>query len=592
MYALVEGEKHKPERGLPNTGDKTMDHYTLAGEGAWYYKDEGGTEHELTESTDVTKDITAYLKWKGKTYTVTFDKKDGSVPAELSITYPVNKLETLAALDAAGTGTQEHYHCDTKWYLPGGAEFVAGPEGEGGTKIAEITGNITVTPNWEGNVYEMKYDANGGTGTLPDSITRTYPAAIAAFPDEPSRANWGFDGWYDTREASGGTKITTGYVLTGNMEVYARWDAGTVEITGITAKYGNVKAKINETISGGTINYTSSIPAFVVNESVIVSITAKATYGTPTISPSSSVTISYSSYSASSGSTASFTVTAPNGVAKTYDIKFTKDTTNKQMASGGDITYVKIGSGTSVTWDEVHKFTTTGTGQKLNFTAGRKPSGLKGRVLIVGGGGGGGGRGGISSNHGGGGGSGGVAYGASIELGDSTDVDVGKGGRGGDGSDKALIGSSGKNGDNGYQSSFGSAIAHGGGGGGGGGSNMIFTPGGAGNSGGSGGGGGGGSSSGGASGGSATQGSVPAGYDLKGSPGGSGSSSGDGGTGGTGGSANFTNDITGSNVTYGVGGLNGNSNTGNGGGGGATANEMGGDGGSGIVVVRFPFSDQ
>jgi uncharacterized repeat protein (TIGR02543 family) len=586
MYALVEGEKHKPERGLPNTGDKTMDHYTLAGEGAWYYKDEVGTEHKLTESTDVTKDITAYLKWEGKTYTVTFDKKDGSVPAVLSITYPVNKLETLAALDAAGTGTREHYHCDTKWYLSGGAEFVAGPEGEGGAKIAEITGNITVTPNWEGNVYEMKYYANDGTGTLLDSITRTYPAAIAAFPAAPSRTYWGFDGWYDTQEASGGTKITTDYVLTGNMKVYARWDAGTVEITGITAKYGSVKAKINETISGSTINYTSSIPAFVVNESVVVSITAKATYGTPTISPEK--TISYSSYKASGGSTESFTVTAPNGVAKTYNIKFTKDTTNKQMASGGTITYVKIGSGTSATWDEVHIFTSTGK-QTLAFTAGRRPSGLKGRVLIVGGGGGGGGSSSIINYHGGGGGSGGVAYGASIELGDSTDVDVGKGGGGGDGSDKTLINSYGKNGDNGYQSSFGSAIAHGGGGGGGG-SGLIFIPGGAGNSGGSGGGGGGGgSSSGNASGGDATQGSVSARYDLKGSPGGSGSSSGDGGTGG---SASFTNDITGSNVIYGVGGLNGNSNTGNGGGGGATANEMGRDGGSGIVVVRFPFSDQ
>jgi uncharacterized repeat protein (TIGR02543 family) len=569
MYAKLDGEEYKLDGAIPSVGQRP--HYTPV-DGKWYYHDDGGAEHELTASTDIPGDITAYAKWKGNTYTVTFDKQNGSADLKQTVTYPVNKLTTLETIQKEGTGSKEHYHSDTKWYS-GGGEF---------TVNTEITGDITVTPNWEGNVYSLEYHSNDGTGTPHTTVTRTYPAAIASFPAAPARADWAFNGWYDTPAASGGIQLQTGDILTADKKVYARWDAGTVAITGITAKYGSVNAKVNETISGDTLNYTVSIPKFV-DEPVIVSITAISSYGAPVIS-TPSVTMPLNSYSTSGGSIASFTVITPNGAfSKTYTIKFTKDSTNKQMAAGGNkIDFIKTGSGVNATWSEVHTFTSTGS-HTLKFDLGRYPANLTGKALIAGGGGGGGGSG--TNDDGGGGGSGGVALSKSVKILDTTNITVGGGGAGGAGNRNG----GGKRGVSGGDSSYGSVKAHGGGGGGAGNSSE-----GRGLDGGSGGGGGAGSGTATFAGGKVKQNSDAQGFTFYGAVG---AASNSGVTGGGGGSANFTSDISGANATYGKGGgsnkgKNGNDGFGDGGGGGAGGSGgPGGKGGSGIVIVNFKFSE-
>ena len=290
-------------------------------------------------------------------------------------------------------------------------------------------------------------------------------------------------------------------------------------------------------------------------------------------------------------------------------------------ATGGTITdYVADGTnGTAGQTYRVHSFTTTGTSA---FNVTYAPAGAQVDYLVVGGGGGGG----YGQYRGGGGGAGGYytnmgGSGQSISA-QAYAVVVGSGGSGGNGS---VAGSSGGNGS--ASSIFG--FSANGGGGGGGGTASLIPP----NSGGSGGGGAGsnGALSGRTSGGAGTAGQGNTGGQGgmtgatgRGAGGGGGagsvgsnsaeSANGPGGAGGTG----LSNSISGSSLFYaggggggggvaassggtavggsGVGG-NGTGSSGTngmdgrgGGGGGAGFGAISGNGGSGVVIVRYPIN--
>lgn len=271
--------------------------------------------------------------------------------------------------------------------------------------------------------------------------------------------------------------------------------------------------------------------------------------------------------------------------------------TGFNSATGGTETIVSNYNGTGETW-KVHKFTSNGTFNVTN-------AGELFKLLVVGGGGGGG------CSHGGGGGAGQFVLNNNTTLSSqSYSVTIGSGGAKGT--------SPGVRGSNGGTSSFGSVATAIGGGGGGSRSNSGGSSSSVGLSGASGGGGAGCNSSS-TTGGSAT---VAGGFSggnggcsgaAGGGAGGGGSSSaggnggGDGAAGGSGGNGTSSN-ITGSSIGYAGGGGGGawgyvagstNSgagvgcggsatpNTGSGGNGGCGGGAIGGDGGSGIVIVAY-----
>jgi uncharacterized repeat protein (TIGR02543 family) len=272
-------------------------------------------------------------------------------------------------------------------------------------------------------------------------------------------------------------------------------------------------------------------------------------------------------------------------------------------ASGGETQYASNSAGG---FDEVHIFKSSGTLKVSTAPAASKVSIL----LVAGGGGGGGGHRvpAILKENGGGGGAGGLLMYTDKSLAATAyTVTVGGGGAGGAGAvgDSAVT----DNGSSGDDSSMNGYTAKGGGGGGG--VPMMFKVGIAGGSGGGGRTGGGGTNGQGNSGGS---------VGVSGTAGGGGYSSagtvitGDGAVGAAGGKGITTGSdsdlanknatlqsiiggLTGVPATYAVGGIGGGDkagaeNTGNGGAGGIYNNTNGGAGfagGSGIVVVRFPY---
>jgi len=252
---------------------------------------------------------------------------------------------------------------------------------------------------------------------------------------------------------------------------------------------------------------------------------------------------------------------------------------------------------TKVTTDNIDLSGNTGALEIPTGTTGQRPGILSVEYLVVAGGGGGGSRTGSAGSGAGGGGAGGLltswpsGTALSVSSGTSIDITVGEGGIGANTPNSYVKGGDGGN------SIFASITATGGGGG----ASGPFG----GNTGGSGGGSGyngtGGSGTigqgndGGSASGSSGGGGVPYAGSGGGGAGGAGGNGAPSSTGGAGG-AGLSIDITNASVTYAAGGdgsiwtdggsSNESNNTGNGSDGAATA--AAGNGGSGVVILRYP----
>ena len=70
------------------------------------------------------------------------------------------------------------------------------------------------------NVHTVTFDANGGT-LVPTTKQVDAESNIGTLPTPTAPTGKTFDGWYT--EVSGGTKITSSYIPTNNVTVYAHW---------------------------------------------------------------------------------------------------------------------------------------------------------------------------------------------------------------------------------------------------------------------------------------------------------------------------------------------------------------------------------
>lgn len=93
--------------------------------------------------------------------------------------------------------------------------------------------------------YQITYDANGGSGTTTQMVVSGQ--AIEKLPANPTKKGNAFLGWYTAK--SGGTKISAGYMVTGNERFYAHWKARKYTIK-FNANGGKVSKK-SKTVTFG-----------------------------------------------------------------------------------------------------------------------------------------------------------------------------------------------------------------------------------------------------------------------------------------------------------------------------------------------------
>ncbi|MBR1496270.1 MAG: InlB B-repeat-containing protein [Oscillospiraceae bacterium] len=195
---------------------------TLAGYvfGGWYTGGAEGVPVAGGDKVTVAGNHTLYARWKGDTYTVSFDANGGEAGAEqMRVTNG-----SPYGLESGFPIPERPGYSFTGWYTgASGGELV-----EEDT-VADITSNQTLYAHWKGNSYNVYFDPGDGAVTVK-SITATTGEAYGELP-VPTRYGYSFAGWYDDDGDGAKVERDTVSALTDDQFLYAHWDANTCTVT-------------------------------------------------------------------------------------------------------------------------------------------------------------------------------------------------------------------------------------------------------------------------------------------------------------------------------------------------------------------------
>ena len=200
--------------------------YTFGG----WFDGEGGTgtqyadgNGEAVRAWDKDVDTTLYPKWTANTYTVTFDKGDGtggsdSVTATFDSAMPAAEAPYITGYTFEGYFTED------------GVQYYDGTM----TSVCDwdIASDTTLYAHWTHTVYTITFDHQGGSGA--DPVTLYYGDALPVVATVPTRLGYTFLGYFD--EADGGNMWYSAemvLVREGNYDreadttLYAHWQANT-----------------------------------------------------------------------------------------------------------------------------------------------------------------------------------------------------------------------------------------------------------------------------------------------------------------------------------------------------------------------------
>lgn len=233
--STIDSQKYTIERGIDSLPTPSRLGYDFDG---WY---EGEKKIERI-SIGETGNRVLKTRWKLVEYRVTFDD-----PTLLAITYTVES-DTIKL----PTRTRKGYTF-LGWLISEDTGFLAMDEGR--NVVQEIpkgtTGNMKLVAQWQANQYTLKYNSNGGTGTM-DAQTLNYNEVIKLPANQFTRTNYLFVQWNTQADGRGTTYADEQEIrnLTaepnGSITLYAQWKPAKTALNELFNKEKQAKRNQNE----------------------------------------------------------------------------------------------------------------------------------------------------------------------------------------------------------------------------------------------------------------------------------------------------------------------------------------------------------
>ena len=247
--------------------------YTFGGSsGKWHAVGGDSGWYDPGDSYTANASATLYAAWTAKTYAVKYNANGGSgAPSAQTKTYGTTlKLSTTKPTRAGYTFTGWDTKSDGS-----GTSYAAG---------ANYTANAAVTlyAQWSIITYEVKYSANGGSGSM-SSQSKNYGGSLTVKSNAFTYSGHTFTGW-NTKADGSGTSYSAGATYSANADatLYAQWKLNTYTVKyaangGSSTPASQTKTHGRALTLSGAISRTSS--------SVTYTVTFDANGGT--VSPTS-----------------------------------------------------------------------------------------------------------------------------------------------------------------------------------------------------------------------------------------------------------------------------------------------------------------
>lgn len=206
-----------------------------------YWMDETGAEYKFAERP-VEGNLTLKAYWEPISYTIQFDAGGGTgtmVPITVVYDQPKKLPEN---------GFEKRGYAFTGWTVTiAGVKHTFQDEAELNSNLTETDGEtLTFTAVWEVGLYTVRYNANGGTGTM-DDMPCTYNKNRTLKKNQFERTGYTFTGWNTKPDGTGTAYADKGKIksLGGLGEIvilYAMWEGNpyTVKYDGNKADSGSV----------------------------------------------------------------------------------------------------------------------------------------------------------------------------------------------------------------------------------------------------------------------------------------------------------------------------------------------------------------
>lgn len=220
----------------------------------WYLE---GEPYDF-DNTPVTGNLTLTALWTINTYTVTFDANGGgSTPNPQPVTH--GGFATVPnPQPSKGGHILDGWYVDVKLDVPiteeeaeeiqndptlnlyywvvdnGGGNYTLRVEHDFETD--PIVKDTVLHARWTPNTHVLKFDANDGSGTVPDDIRVQHREKAIAPTERPTREGYSFTGWYTSKSCKEESYFDFAAPITSSLTLYAGWTPDYYVVTFVTGE--------------------------------------------------------------------------------------------------------------------------------------------------------------------------------------------------------------------------------------------------------------------------------------------------------------------------------------------------------------------